>query len=417
MLVWGIDFLRGNNFFVQENKYYAVYEKIDGLVASSPVMVNGLMVGKVKTINFFQDSADNYRLLVCFSLTKDFKVPDSSLAQIISIDLMGSKAIDLQLSKAGTFHAVGDTLRSGVEDDLKEQVSAQMLPLKKKAEDLISSIDSVMLIVQYIFNESSRENIANSITSIKKTIQSLESTSYSLDTLVKSEKGKLSGIFSNIESITFNLNNNSEKISTILRNFAAISDSLAKTDMVNTINRANAALLQANEILEKINTGQGSMGLLINNDTLYYNLEKSSKDLDRLIRDIEANPKKYLHFSIFDFGRTYTLDENGKKIKPNKKNDGDGAYLIPDTESEIIFKVQVRSSQKQIPAGSVELKGLEGIEEIYLNGRFKYTVGNEKNIDKIKSVQEEIRTIFPDAFVIAIKNGKQIPINEALKEI
>ncbi|MFH2095806.1 MAG: MlaD family protein [Bacteroidota bacterium] len=415
ILVWGINYLGGNNFFVKENKYYAVYERIDGLVESSPVMIKGLKVGKVREIYFIEDSINNINVLVSFVIDDDLRIPDSSVAEIVSIDLMGSKAINLILTSVDSYHDIGDTLFSDIENDLKEQVSQQMLPLKKKAEDLMLSIDSVMSVIQYIFNESTRENISKSFLSIKKTIQNLERTSITLDTLVQNEKGKLSRIFSNIESISANLRNNNAQLTTVITNFAAISDSLAKADIVNTVEKANSALTQIDRIMTKINNGEGTLGLLLNNDTLYNNLEKAANDLDLLIKDIEANPKKYMHFSIFDFGKTYILDEDGNPVRNRnpKKSSGNGET----SDNRIYFKIQVRSSIQPIPENSAELKGVKGIEEIYDSGRYKYVIGNETDFEYAKAIQTDIRQQFPDAFVIAVKNGRTIPLHKALQEI
>ncbi len=419
--IWGINYLNGNNFFVQENKYYAVYDRIDGLVESSPVMIKGLKVGQVNNISFVSDSLNNkLQVLVSFVVNNEIKIPDSSIAEITSIDLMGSKAIYLNLSPKIQYHEIGDTLLSSIEQGLKDQVSQQMLPLKMKAEDLMSSIDSVMTVIQYIFNDATRDNLSKTFSSIKKTIQNLESASISLDTLMKNEKGKLSRIFTHIESITANLNNNSDKLNNIISNFSVISDSLAKAEIAGTINKANEALTQANDIITKINNGEGSLGALLNNDTLYHNLDKAAYDLDMLLKDIEQNPKKYLHFSIFDFGKTYILDENGNKIKPNKRRNGnkpEKTSLNIINDNKIYYKVQIKSSIKPIDLNARELKGIKNIDEIYTGGRYKYAIGNEQNFEKVKQLQYEIRAIFPDAFVIAVKNGEIIPLHEALSQI
>lgn len=419
ILIWGINYLNGNNFFVKENKYYAIYDRIDGLVESSPVMVKGLSVGKVNNISFIEDTTTkDIKVLVSFVVAEEILIPDSSIAEIMSIDLMGSKAINLQFSSSEKNHQIGDTLISSIEQGLKDQVSQQMLPLKVKTEDLLSSIDSVMTVIQYIFNDATRDNLSKTFASIKKTIQNLESASVSLDTLMRNEKGKLSRIFTNLESITTNLNNNSVKLNNIISNFSIISDSLAKAEIAGTINKANLALTQTNEIIEKINRGEGSLGALINNDSLYNNLEKAAFDLDMLLKDIEQNPKKYLHFSIFDFGKTYILDENGDKVKPKKGGKGnkdETSSIIKD--DKIYFRVQIKSSIKRIDLSSRELKGIENVNELYTGSRYKYSVGNETDFDKARILQNEIREIFPDAFVIAVKNGETIPVHEALSQL
>jgi len=129
-------------------------------------------------------------------------------------------------------------------------------------------------------------------------------------------------IFSNVESITANLKNNNEAISTVIKNFANISDSLAKADIAKTLGKADTALLQFNQILANINSGKGTVGQLIHNDTLYRNIENASYHLSRLMRDMHENPKRYVHFSVLDVGKTiYVSDPDDKKVKKKKQKD------------------------------------------------------------------------------------------------
>lgn len=312
IIIWGINFLKGKNFFIKENAFYVIYDRIDGLVESSPVMLNGYKIGQVRDIRFVSDNSG--RIIVDFAIRKNIQLRDSTVAKISSIDLMGTKSIEIVQGNSTKFHNSGDTLIASVEQSIKDQVSIQMLPLKVKAEDLMLSLDSVLAVVQYIFNENTRENIANTFISIKKTIQNLEEASIALDTLMQTEKGKLSRIFSNIESITMNLKNNNENINYILKNFSNISDSLSRADIANTINNANKALSDVNTILNRINRGEGTIGQLAKNDTLYFNLEEATYNLNKLLYDMQKNPKKYVHFSLFDFGKTVnTKDEKQKK--------------------------------------------------------------------------------------------------------
>ena len=406
VLVWGINYLKGKNFFVKEQEYYVVYNKIEGLTASNPVTINGLRVGQVRDIYFHPDKTG--RVIVKFVLTQDYQIPDSTIAMIYSIDLMGSKGISLNLTHSKKYYNVGDTLFAATEKDLKEQVSAQMLPLKRKAEELMFSMDSVMSVIQYIFNKQTRDNLSKTFESIKMTVRNLESTSVSLDTLMRNEKGKLAIIFDNIESITTNLKNNNEKLTTILTNFSDISDTLAKANIYQTIINANKALADASDILAKIQRGEGSMGLLINDDSLYNNLNRSADNLDKLLYDINQNPKKYVHFSLFDFGKTYNVDENGKKHRVKKKKD--------TSSLGIKFRIQIKSSKKPIKDYK-KLFAKYDVKEIFIDGRYKYFVGEITDFYSVKFYQRDVRKYYNDAFAVAFKNDTVIPYSKAVKEI
>jgi len=400
---WGFYFLKGKDIFKSEDIYYAIYDRVDGLTESNPVLINGLKVGLVREVRFVGDL--DRRIFVSFAFPKGSLIPDSSTAEIFSLDLMGSKAIRIVLSNAKSYYSPGDTLISEIEQNIQEQVNAQILPLKAKAEDLLSSIDSVMTVIQYIFDENTRDNLSKTFTSIKRTIQNLEHTTITLDTLLQNEKTKLSRIFSNIESISLNLRNNNEQLSVILTNFSQISDSLAQSQILSTINNANSALANANSIIEKINRGEGSIGMLINNDSLYNHLESASRNLDLLLEDIRENPKRYMHFSIFDFGRTVIVDSDGNKIK--KKNKKSKAT----SDNTIEYKIQIRSAKSPITNHKHELKGINDFEEHFIAGWYKYTTGNFTNINEAVSFNENIKQLFPGSFIVAFQNGEQVPVS------
>lgn len=309
-LYWGINYLKGIDLFNKENNYYAVYDKIEGLSVSNPVQINGFTVGTVREISFLPDHSG--KLLVRFTITdQQFMLPKYTVARIASLDLLGSKSIKLILGiEKDATHKAGDTLRSSVEGSITEEVNRQILPLKSKAEDLLASMDTVIRVIQAILNKEARENLSASFQSIKNTLGTFEVVALRMDTLVFEEKDKLSRIMTNFQSISNNLRNNNENITRILDNVAYISDSIAMSDITTTINNAGDAFKNAANIMSKIERGEGTIGQLVNNDSLYLYLENSARDLDRLLVDIEAHPNRYVHLSVF-----------GRKDKDQRRKD------------------------------------------------------------------------------------------------
>jgi phospholipid/cholesterol/gamma-HCH transport system substrate-binding protein len=295
-LYWGFSFLKGRNYLSSNRIFYAKYNQVNGLVKANWVMINGVKVGEVSGIDFIDAKG---RVLVEMSIQDKIEIPLNSVARIYNSDVLGSKGIELVLGDTSILAKSGDTLASSIQPSITEEVSYQMLPIKLKAENVMASLDSVLAVIQYVFNEETRDNLAHSFESIKFTIQNLESTTYNLDTLVSTQRYRLAAIFANIESISNNIKNNNSKLTNIISNFSALSDSLSKAKIVNTINNANKAISNFSEITEKINKGEGTLGLLINNDSLYNNLEKSSKDLDLLLEDLRLNPQNYVQVSVF----------------------------------------------------------------------------------------------------------------------
>jgi phospholipid/cholesterol/gamma-HCH transport system substrate-binding protein len=297
IFVWGYNFLRSTDLFNKETVYYASYDKVNGLIKANPVVINGLRVGQVKNVYFNPDLSGS--IMVSIILSTDFPVPNNSVARIFSSDLMGSKAIELLLGDSKEILVEGDTLSTSVEAGLMAEVNAQVQPIKKKAEDLMASIDTLVTAFQMIFNESARENIKESFQNIELTFSNLQRTTSNIDTMVVEESTRISTILINLDSLTTALSENKDNIKNIIANFEIISDSLAKSEIPGTFARANKTLDSMQAILEKVNSGEGTLGMLIHNDSLYLELNRSATALDSLLYDIRMNPKKYVKFSLF----------------------------------------------------------------------------------------------------------------------
>ena len=300
LIIWGLNFLKGRNILKPANDFYAFYEDVGGLDKNAKVFMKGFRIGQVNEI-YFDDSGSNL-LTVIISINKPFKIPAKSVAEVYSADLMGTKAIRIIGSGSDQMHKPGDTLLTGYSPGLDQQIQDQIIPLKNKAENLIETVDSLIQDLNYIFDEQTKN-------SLHASILNLESTTGQLDQML-TDDGKLSKMIDNIESITSNIQDNNDKIAYAISNLSSISDSVAGTDLRSAINRANESLDQTHQILQKINKGEGNIGLLVNNDSLYYNLESITGEIDRLVKDLQENPKKYIHVSVF----------GGSEKKKSEKN-------------------------------------------------------------------------------------------------
>lgn len=296
--IWGLNFLKGSNLFSHKYYLYAIYPKIDGLIPANPLLVNGYKIGQINDIDLIKKDGE-YKVLVKFLLTEDVQIPRRSVAKAISSDLLGSKAVEIIYSNSSEFVKNGDTLIAETEESLKSSVDKRIAPLQAKAENLISSIDSVMTVVNSVLNTKTRENLDKSFESVRKAILTLEQTAYKLDDLVGSEKAKISSILTHLNGITTNFDKNGERIDNILKNLSNMSDSLAKAQIKEAIANADKSMKELNTLLSGINQGQGTLGKLAKNDTLYYNLNRSTEDLDKLLKDLRYNPERYIHFSVF----------------------------------------------------------------------------------------------------------------------
>ena len=305
LLIWGINFLKGNNIFGNKNEYFAIYKNIDGLESSSPVRINGLTVGNVTKIFFHPNN--NGDIIVQFTINDNIRFPINTTALIYNSDIMGTKAVKLIYGPSKIYASPGDTIYSQIEGGLKDEVNKQVLPLKNKAEELISSIDSVMTVITTVLDRDARESLSNSLRSLNRTFSTMELAMIKLDSIIYKNDIRVSTIIKNLESITTNFHNNNDLISETLNNFESISDSLAKSNIKNTVNNLDKSLYQFDKILQKIDKSEGTLGMLLNDKEMYNNLTSASKQLDLLIEDMKKNPKRYVTFSLLG-GRKTTFE-------------------------------------------------------------------------------------------------------------
>jgi len=295
-LVFGVNYLKGINILNDNRDLYAVYEDIGGLQVGSPVMVNGYKVGMVSNIDLLTEQ--NQNLLVTISLDKEFDISTNTVCKIVNQDLMGTKGIALLLGDNHELLTSRDTIISGIEGSLQDEVNAQILPLKNKAEELIGSIDSVMMIVTAVLNKDTRDNLRNSLSSLDKTFELMSLTMVKVDSMIDINDERIANVVKNLESITSNLESSNGEIKNILTNFSSLSDSLAKADI-------GSVLQNVSDITTKINNGEGSIGLMLKDDKIYTNFEKSTRELASLLEDIKKNPSRYVNFSIIGGGKPY----------------------------------------------------------------------------------------------------------------
>lgn len=300
LLFWGLNFLKGKDFFSSDKVVYAVYDQVEGLSASNPVMVNGMKIGLIRSLELLDDNSG--RILVSMHITNKVHIPKKSNAQIFSVDILGSKGIRILLSKETEELQDGDTLTSGVQKSIQEEVNAQVAPIKAKAESLLSSMDSVLLVIREVFNDRTKNNLKRSFESISHSLTSIENITGNLDTVLAGE-GRLRTIFLNLESISTNLKSNNEKITSMIDNFAAISDTIARSNISQTLENTKKTLEQTAGLMEKVNKGEGTLGQLATNDSLYNNLNTTAQDLDLLMKDFKENPGRYVRVSLISFGK------------------------------------------------------------------------------------------------------------------
>jgi len=287
VLIYGINYLKGLNILDKNRIFHAKYDNIDGLLKGSVISLNGFNVGIVSNISLQSDNS----LLVSVKINEDFDVPANSILKISNQDLMGTKGISVILGNSDLLAKNNDTLIAEIENSLQDEVNKQILPLKNKAEGLISSVDSLMVIFTSVLNTDARKNLASSFKNLDETFILMSESMKELNKLVVTNEKNISNSIKNFESITGNISENNESIENILKKMSSISDSVSSKDIGEIIKNLN-------NITNKISVGQGNLGLLNSDDQLYRNIEKTTNDISILVEEIKKDPKKYFNFSV-----------------------------------------------------------------------------------------------------------------------
>jgi phospholipid/cholesterol/gamma-HCH transport system substrate-binding protein len=290
VFIWLFNFLKGKDFLKSTAVYYTVYDKVGGLAESSPVEVNGYKVGVVQSIDFLD--ATSGKLLAVFSVDKNFKLPKNTVAEIVPVSLLGGMKVQFIYGKGPGTYANGDTIPGRLAESLMDKIDNELLPLKEKIANLISEIDTVMNSVNDIMNADFKKDLGG-------TLSNLNGTTKSLDNILGSKEKELKATLDNVNRFSKMLSDNSDNMSKTFTNLKTISDTLAAADIYSSVSNLKASLEKASKMMENMNNGKGTACQFLTNDTLYTNLTNSLESLNLLLQDLKANPKRYVHFSIF----------------------------------------------------------------------------------------------------------------------
>ncbi len=288
--IWLYNFLKGKEYFKRTNSYYAVYDKIGGLAESSPVEVNGYKVGVVQSVDFID--AVSGKLLVVFSVDKNFKLPANTVAEIAPVSLLGGMKVQFVYGNGPGFYNDGDTIPGRLAVSMIDKVETEILPLKEKISNLIIALDSVIYSVDKLMNEDFRKNISG-------TAANLNSTTGTLSRIVASKEKDLKTTIENLNKFSSMLAQNSDKMSSTFSHLESVTDTLASADIYGSIKNLKSSLEKASALMENLKNGKGSAGQFLTNDSIYMNLNNSLASLNELLVDIKANPRKYIHISVF----------------------------------------------------------------------------------------------------------------------
>ncbi|OXG04820.1 phospholipid/cholesterol/gamma-HCH transport system substrate-binding protein [Flavobacterium araucananum] len=289
LFIWGYSFLKGKDLFANYKTLYAEYNNVEDLSASAPVTINGLTIGKVSKITINEVTG---KLLVELQLKTDFPISKTSKASLYSPSLIGGKQIKILPNLADKDPAEdGQTLESVVELGLTESLGGKFEPIQQKLDLMLLNINTLVSGLNNVLDKQGQENLKKSLAELSQTMEQFHRASGSLNTILDTNKGQINGVVTNFNKMSSNFNK--------------ISDSLNKADLGKTVRNLNKTLAKVDGIMSNLNSGKGTAGKLLNDDALYNNLAKTSKELELLLQDVRLYPTRYVNVSLF-----------GKKNKP-----------------------------------------------------------------------------------------------------
>ncbi len=289
LFIWGYSFLKGRDLLTSYRTFYVQYDNVEGLVSSAPVTINGFIVGKVNSIEILDKTG---KLQVELQVKSDFPISKTSIASIYEPGLIGGKQIMITPNLDDkTIAESGATLGGSIKPGLTSLVAERLTPLQEKVEKMVVSADVLLKNVNSILDSKTKENLKSSIANLDETLAEFSVASKSVNEILAENKGKINGMMSNFDKAS--------------ENFSKISDSISKVNINKTVKKLEQTLANVDKIMNDVQSGNGTMGKLMKDESLYNNFTKTSKELELLLQDLRLNPTRYVNVSLF-----------GKKNKP-----------------------------------------------------------------------------------------------------
>lgn len=302
IFIWGYSFLKGKDLFTNYKTLYVVYDNVEGLAASAPVTINGLVVGKVTAITIQNNTG---KLQVELQIKSDFPISKSSQVAIYEPGLIGGKQIQIIPNFEDKNLAVtGDTLSGEVKKGLTTLVGDQLAPLQDKVEKMIVNADLLINNLNNVLDTKTKENLKGSIANLNQTLAEFNGAAKNINSIIVSNKENLNGTLKNFNKVS--------------NDFTMISDSLSKANIGKMVSSLEKTLVNVDKLMSEVQSGKGTIGKMMKDESLYNNLDKTSKELGFLLEDVRLNPTRYVNVSVF-----------GKKNKP---------YVAPVNDSIRVLK-------------------------------------------------------------------------------
>jgi len=291
VLFAGFYFLRGSNVFSSEHTYYVYYDNVAGLQPSAAVQLKGLQIGKVSNIEL---NGGN-RVKVSLAIGNKIDLPKGTVAKLTSLDLLGTKGISLDMGTSTEIVKDKETLQDAVEGGIVDKISVEVTPLLTDVRKVVNNVDSVLTSVNMIFSQQARDDLQKSIAALHVAMDHFSGVSATLDRQSES----VTRVIQNADKITTNLANNNESIDHTLKNLRTTTDNLSQARIQETVAKLEGMADELNTVMKKVNNGEGSLGMALNDKSLYTDITTTMKSLNDLVTDLKAHPSRYINVTVF----------------------------------------------------------------------------------------------------------------------
>lgn len=289
LLVLGYNFLKGKSLIKKSNVIYARFPDAGALEASNPVKIKGYKIGNVYKIDRIDKNVSE--IVVAINLQEPVNIPNNSIA-IVNSGLTGVNVLNIIPGNSTSLLKIGDTLHSGNNPDLLSKIMTSIDPVTASIKQAVDSLRMVLSNVNSLFDENTKANLKNVIANLK-------TSTASLSVMLNAKDGALAKTLNNAETFTTNLNKNNEKINATMDNLKVTTEKFKNLQLQETITNLNNTVAQLQSVIQKANSKDGSLGLLINDPKLYNNLQNTTRSLNILLDDLKTNPKRYVNVSVF----------------------------------------------------------------------------------------------------------------------
>lgn len=281
-------FMKGKNWFTTDNVFYAKYDNVEGLEPSSPVSINGLKVGQVDEIKPLTDSNGKLYFVVKVTVDDNYEFSKRSSLEVFEPGLMSGKEMRINLAYGEPLAKDGDTLAGSFKLSMMNSLSSQIGPVKDQFQSLLKRVDSLANSANQVFDKQNREEIRLLLANLNRTVSAYEVTSKNVNTLLANNDGRVQKVLDHADEVMKTAN-------TTVAHYQQVDVQKLNT----TITSLDGTVKDLNSVILGIQNGQGSLGKLAKDEQLYNNLTETSKNLNELVTDLKANPKRYLNFSVF----------------------------------------------------------------------------------------------------------------------